>query len=246
MSRDEEGRVQWNLDLKRRLYNWKIGEPIELSSLLDRQIFEDGEDNRAWNFEKFGNFSVASCYKALHQPLGEQFQENEIWDPMIPTKISFFAWLVCHNSILTQDNLARRGNIIVNRCVLCLKDSESVNHLLLNYPFTRELWEVFLHEFGVQWVFHNDVRRLFAERQVEHFTKARNLLWRFLAISWIIWLKRNDRIFNDKYKDLHKITLCVKAIVFYWSSPTKLLTGFRFEDLVFRWDRVVKSIVFSQ
>ncbi|OVA03031.1 Reverse transcriptase zinc-binding domain [Macleaya cordata] len=238
-----DGEIQWNLDLSRRLYEWELSKAIDLFALIDNFALQDSDDPRSWRLKKSGLFSMASCYSAIHQSNREPFQNKDVWDPLVPTKIAFFAWLESHNSILTQDNMARKGMIIVNRCCLCSKGFESVPHLLLSYPVTREIWEYFLYGFGIDWVFHEDLKRMFSKRLVSHFTNAGNFLWHFLpfAIAWIIWLERNDRTLNDKEKDIHKMILIIKAILYYWALPTKLLEGFRFEDLVFKWDQVVRK-----
>jgi hypothetical protein len=46
---------------------------------------------------------------------------------------AFFAWSVALGKELTVDNNLRKRNIIiVDRCCLCKRDRESVDHLLLH------------------------------------------------------------------------------------------------------------------
>jgi len=58
---------------------------------------------------------------------------------LIP-KIGFFLWLVVRDRLLTLDNLRKRGLIVRNRCILCGRVEEMINHLLLFYEFTKKVW----------------------------------------------------------------------------------------------------------
>ncbi|CAL1383700.1 unnamed protein product [Linum trigynum] len=71
------------------------------------------------------------------------FRFQAIWKSIIPTKICFFVWTVCHGKTPTIDRLKRRGWVIANRCELCKKDEESRNHLLINCEYSRSTWDFF-------------------------------------------------------------------------------------------------------
>ena len=60
-----------------------------------------------------------------------------------------FGWLALKNRILTMDNLRRKGIIVVNACLLCLQDEESVVHLLLKCKFTHRICNAVLDWFGL-------------------------------------------------------------------------------------------------
>ena len=51
---------------------------------------------------------------------------------MFSQKSAFFTWEAARGRILTRDKLQRRGIFLVNRCFLCQKAEESVDHLLLH------------------------------------------------------------------------------------------------------------------
>ena len=50
------------------------------------------------------------------------------------------------------DQLKKRGFAFANRCFLCRKWEESVDHLLFHYEKLRVLWELLFSLFGVYWV----------------------------------------------------------------------------------------------
>ncbi|OVA09145.1 hypothetical protein BVC80_8363g1 [Macleaya cordata] len=85
------------------------------------------------------------------------------------------------------------------------------------------------------WVLPAKIIGVFAESSAKRFSDRGNHLWRLLpfAVCWVVWLERNSRTFEDKEKERDKVILDIKATMMYWSSPSKVLQGIRFEDLVF-------------
>ena len=56
-------------------------------------------------------------------------------------------WLVEKNSILTRDNLTRRGWHGDKRCNFCL-ENESVNHLFFDCSMARYVWSLVAYVVG--------------------------------------------------------------------------------------------------
>ncbi|OVA16572.1 Reverse transcriptase zinc-binding domain [Macleaya cordata] len=90
---DEEGRLEWDLDLPRRLGDTEATEFTELQMLLSSYVLNEGEDGRSWRWEKNGSFTVRSCYDAIHTGGSDSFSHANIWNKTVPTKISFFIWV---------------------------------------------------------------------------------------------------------------------------------------------------------
>ena len=57
-----------------------------------------------------------------------------IWNSWVPTKVGFFAWEASWGKVLTLDNLKKKGRALANRCFLCGKEDETVDHLLVHCP----------------------------------------------------------------------------------------------------------------
>ncbi|OVA16106.1 Reverse transcriptase zinc-binding domain [Macleaya cordata] len=101
-----------------------------------------GDDTLSWAYPKDGGHTVKTSYDHFldNGVLDEQFPTRMIWSPRIPPKICFFIWTVYHIKILTLNNLQKRGHQLANACYFCLGSAECTNHLLLHFPFAREIW----------------------------------------------------------------------------------------------------------
>ncbi|OUZ99415.1 Reverse transcriptase zinc-binding domain [Macleaya cordata] len=232
---DESGLVSWDLDFIRRIWEEDLVEIADFTTMLNTHVLTEDEDPRIWTKEKKGSFTLSSCYDNIHKGGMMEFPHKEVWVSDIPMKICFFVWQVFHDSVPTMDNLSRKGMININKCEMCCKDLETVDHLLYHCSFTIDIWDGFLLEFGVRWAFRKNVKNFFAEGDTNYFLEAGNFLWKALpfTICWVLWNERNQLIFEGKAKVKEKIVLDIKALMMYWASPLKKLRGFHFEDLVF-------------
>lgn len=81
------------------------------TELMKRKIqFYEEKDILRWGYEEKGTYSTREAYNILikeHMVLDSLW--SKIWDPSIWPKVSTFLWLLCHNKILTWDNLRKRN-----------------------------------------------------------------------------------------------------------------------------------------
>jgi hypothetical protein len=64
--------------------------------------------------------------------------------------------------ILAMDNLRKRRIIVVDWCVMCKRNGDSVDHLLLHFKVACAIWNVFFNRFGLSWVMSRQVIDMFA------------------------------------------------------------------------------------
>ena len=74
------------------------------------------------------------------------------------SRVVFFVWEATWRKVLTLDHIQRRGWSLANRCFLCLKEEESVDHVLFHCDRTRVLRHLLFSLFGVSWVLLSSVR----------------------------------------------------------------------------------------
>jgi len=135
-----------------------------------------------------------------------------------------FIWTLAHKSILTGENLRRRGWEGPYRCPLCLHTEETIDHLLINCDFSKEIWRLAL---GMQrWVIiPQDTSNLLQHWDSTFpFQSKKNsqtyALWRVLPkfIMWEIWLERNNRLFRDLKRSPAQVATKIHAL-FGESAP---------------------------
>jgi hypothetical protein len=84
-----------------------------------------------------------------------------VWRTQALSRANFFAWSVAPDKILTVDNLRKMHIIIVDKCCLCKRDGELVDHLLLHCDVASALWNTLFTRFGMSWVMPRRVFDLF-------------------------------------------------------------------------------------
>jgi hypothetical protein len=104
------------------------------------------------------------------------------------------------------DNLRKRHIIIVDKCCLCKRDGESVDHLLLHCDVASALWDNIFTRFSMSWVMPKRVINLIA-----CWWKFRRLksaaIWKMVQIDifWHVWNERNLRCFEDLESSMEDI-----------------------------------------
>jgi len=122
----------------------------------------DREDKLWWSPSRKGKFDVRSFYKIFAYKETAHFPWKSIWRTKVPLKVAFFAWVAALGKILTLNNLRKRQVIVIDRCCMCKKNWESVDHLLLHYEVTCLLWNAIFSRFSLSWVMPRRVVDLLA------------------------------------------------------------------------------------
>ena len=120
---------------------------------------------------KDGRFSMKLFYLIMAAPRAFISHFCLVWNPWVPTKVSFFAWEASWDIILTMDQLKKRGRALANICYLCDEGEETVDHLLVHCPMARAVWKLLLVIFRVSWVFPHTVRETLLSWQASFMGK---------------------------------------------------------------------------
>jgi hypothetical protein len=110
----------------------------------------DETDTLVWSWDtKGGQVNAKQAYEVQclddHELISKEWF-LDLWNWQLPLRIQLFCWLMFENRILTWDNLSKRGLIGPSRCVLCGEREESLNHLMVDCLFTKEVWKSILNE----------------------------------------------------------------------------------------------------
>lgn len=109
-----------------------------------------------WGWGKSRIYTAAQGYSSLqsqHVSIHTASFWKRVWDPLSLPMVIFFCWVLMHQKILTGEYLLKRGIIGPHRCVLCINDLETIEHLFMDCPFTQEVWKIFLH--GLNTIVHS-------------------------------------------------------------------------------------------
>ena len=122
-----------------------------------------------------------------------------LWNPIVPTKVGFFAWKVWWGKILNMDQLKKRGYSLASRCPLCGKVEETLEHLLIHCPKVWCMWTALFSLSGGGWVCPFLVKELMLNGLRPPLRKKDLKLWRAvpLCLIWAIWKERNRVVFED-------------------------------------------------
>ena len=109
-------------------------------------------DRLWWKKAKNGSYYVKTGLDLLEGGRQQLVPIKMLWNPIVPTKVGFFTWEVWWRKILTMDQLKKRGFSLANRCPLCGKAEETLEHLLIHYPKVWCMWTALFSLLGGGWV----------------------------------------------------------------------------------------------
>jgi hypothetical protein len=109
-----------------------------------------------------------------------------LWNTYIPPSRAFISWRFLHNKLPTEDNLKKRGCIIVSICCFCKQSEETSLHIFLRCAITGQLWLWLMK--GTDYIL--DLSSI----QSLHLINSA-----IVHIIWSIWIERNNRCFSNKH-----------------------------------------------
>ncbi|KAF7817649.1 uncharacterized protein G2W53_031618 [Senna tora] len=201
-----EGERRWDETKVMQLVNSNVARLI-----FATPIKEAGPDKMVWPFTVDGSYSVKTGYHcaikdvtSLEEGSSSSGSEdakiwNVIWKAKVQPKIKNFIWRLVKNAIPVKDNLARRKMKVDNRCPLCLKDSETIEHCFIYCDRARAIW------FGsiFQWSNPNENNLpmlKWVENKITSFTEnsgdADRYCSYFFNLLLAMWKTRNEFCFE--------------------------------------------------
>ncbi|KAF6161020.1 hypothetical protein GIB67_007661 [Kingdonia uniflora] len=167
-------------------------------------------DKRVWRHTTQDYFTVKSAFEVIRST------KPKVWwakyYKCLHPKARVFLWRVCHNVLVTEDNLRRRGFSFPSRCPLCLLESETANHLFWDCALVVPIWQWLLDSFMVHGYPHCMQESLGLGDNMSMYIKD---LWRAAVInlSQLIWLSRNAVVFNEVKFNRNTIKVKLLAVI---------------------------------
>lgn len=97
-------------------------------------------DTFRWKLSDSREYSSRSAYAAFFFGSIRFSPWKKNWKSWAPLRCKFFIWLVFRKRCWTADRLARRGLPHPEACPLCDQADGTINHILVDCSFSRQLW----------------------------------------------------------------------------------------------------------
>ncbi|XP_057443839.1 uncharacterized protein LOC130735993 [Lotus japonicus] len=183
-----------------------------LSTLTSATLVEGKDDKWVWMANEEGHYSVKSAFQLLQGlTIAEPILEFEtLWKCFAPSNTLAFGWKTLWGRIQTRTNLNRRG-ILHNgdslTCAFCLGEEETLEHLLLHFSFSSQVWQKCYRWLNILTVLPATCGMHFLQHGGEFMTanKRQGAKSMWLAIVWTLWLSRNKVIFQNGPRDVEKV-----------------------------------------
>ncbi|KAK4434677.1 hypothetical protein Salat_0630500 [Sesamum alatum] len=115
---------------------------------------------------------------------------RKLWATPIPPRVKLCIWRFCFEAVPTMENLAKRRVDVEPQCIHCTADVESLQHILLECPFTRLTWALS----DIPWFQIGTWRKGAATWVLGAAMRLKGDQWaRFLMVCWALWRNRNKK-----------------------------------------------------
>lgn len=177
-------------------------------------------DTPVWGLNSSGTFTVKSATWLAHgiNPDKSTWKGKWIWKVDVPPKIQIFLWQVIHNSLSVRNTLFKRHIIPFNTCALCDTRIETIDHLFLSCPKTKELWTLSLTK---HWL-DAPVSVTSIEEAFKNYQTHKTALRKFIFLIWSLWKERNATIFRNEKFDVFRIYHRARHTFMEWDYRTRI------------------------
>ncbi|RVW38066.1 putative ribonuclease H protein [Vitis vinifera] len=211
----------WCPRFSRPFNDWEV-EEVErlLLTIRGARLSPIMEDRMMWKVTSNESFSVKSLYNDLSSRRAGLFPHGLIWNPSVPSKVSFFAWEAAWGKVLTMDQLKKRGWAVANRCFMCCEEEESIDHILIHCSKARALWDLLFALFGVCWVLPYSARETLIEWRGFMLGKKHRKVWKAapLCLFWAVWMERNRIAFDNEDFSVHRLKNSFVCNLWVWTK----------------------------
>lgn len=112
-------------------------------------LHDSSWDKVIWKWTEDQCFSTLSTYRAFFIDKYEILGAKILWKMRAPGKCKFFVWLALHGHCWTAARRKRHNLQDDDSCILCGQEPKTINHLVVNCSYTKEVWHSLLSQ--VNW-----------------------------------------------------------------------------------------------
>ena len=201
-------------------------EIVALCDLLDQVVLSVEPDTFSWSLSESDEYSAASAYGAMFFGSVALPGAKLVWKTAAPPRVRYFFWLTLHGRCWTGHRRFRHGLQDSDICIICDQHSDTMDHILSDCPFSREVWHRCLDRLHLA-----HPLQLPHGRALDWWTTSRKLVPRtlrkgldsfVLLVGWSLWKERNARTFRGESSSASVLFLRIWDDASFWSA-----SGFR-------------------
>lgn len=128
----------WARDIQGMLGIHEIGQYLKLWQAVQHVSLTHEPDRLRWRWTASGTYTAQSCYAATFHGSTRCPSWKLTWRSWAPPRVRFFHWLANQDRCWTATRLARHSLQHHPRCLMCDQAPETIQHLLLACPFSRQ------------------------------------------------------------------------------------------------------------
>jgi len=210
----------WARDIHGVVGIHEIGQYLCLWQRVGSTVLTQEPDHLIWRWTEDSSYTAKSCYEAMfHGALLSQCWRL-IWKTWAPPRVRFFHWLAAQNRCWTADRLARRGLQHHPRCLLCDQLPESLHHLFMECPFSRQIWHDTLSWLRLPCAPPRDEHSLLDWWLAVHQSLPKPMRKGFATITlltpWMIWKHRNSCVFDHVQPSRQLLSASIREEAELW------------------------------
>ena len=186
------------------------------------QLVSGRADRLCWKWTADKKFSTSSAYQSFF--IGQHPVQGAglLRKTRAPAKCKFFFWLVIHDRCWTATRRKKHGLQDDDLCAFCAQAPESIDHLLIQCPFSREVWFNLFCRIG----WHSVSPTNQNSWVVDWWTLARKSIHKderqcfdsmVTLMCWMLWKERNGRIFDQRFRTVADVLVGVIDEIVAWS-----------------------------
>ncbi|XP_071688222.1 uncharacterized protein [Rutidosis leptorrhynchoides] len=202
-------------------------ELIELQKMLiDYSFIHSESDSWSCNLQPNGLFSVENLTHQIDGKLQckQSGMNKTMSNKLLPQKICIFVWRVMLRRIPVRVELDKCGiDLDSLRCSVCNDNIETVEHILIDYAFAKDLWERVSRWWNSSIPIHSSLEERFKGIRGNVNPNLTNTSSVFRqAIEWVcgyvIWQNRNHVIIRKKKGNGPLALMEIQTRSFEWLS----------------------------
>jgi hypothetical protein len=218
----------WIKDMMHSVTPDIVADYISLWMVIDRLNFDPSDtrsDEIVWLWSASGEYMAKSAYHMQFQGSTRSNFKALIWRVWAPSRCKFSIWLMLQNRVWKADRLLRREWPNEYFCPLCIRNLETIAHLLKECPFTRSTWERInswaslpsLHP--QQWDDGAMLVAWFGSLSVARPASAAKGIRSLVTLDcWSVWCERNTRIFQKGERNVDQVVAAIQCEARQWSK----------------------------